>query len=86
MPAADALAAAHYTVMWCLSHWLDWWKHSPCWTVCPVQEMERALLAAAKKGDLPKVKKLLGNGCAANARNEVSYTHLSVYTYTLASQ
>ena len=64
----------------CLSHWLDWWKHSLCWSVCPVQEMERAFLAAAGSGDLSKVKKLLGKGCAANAKDEVRYTHLSVYT------
>ena len=71
--------------MWCPSHWLDWWKRSLCWSVCLVQEMELAFLAAAKKGDLPKVKELIGMGCPTNAKDEVSYTHLSVYTLTLAS-
>ena len=66
--------------MWCLSHWLDRWKHSLFWSVCPVQDMEAEFLHAAESGDLPKVKKLLGKGCPANARNEVRYTHLSVYT------
>ena len=62
---------------------LDWWKHSLCWSVCPVQEMERAVLAvlaATGSGDLSKVKKLLGKGCPANAKDEVRYTHLSVYS------
>ena len=41
--------------------------------------MECAVLAAVKSGDLPKVKRLIAKGCPANAKNEVEYTHLSVY-------
>ena len=41
--------------------------------------MEDEFLAAAKRGDLPKVKKLIEEGCSAKAKNEVKYTHLSVY-------
>ena len=69
--ACGRCAAAHYAVMWCLSYWLDWWKLLSCWSVCIVQEMERAFLAEVKKGDLPKVKKLIGKGCPANAKDEV---------------
>ena len=44
-----------------------------------IQKMEDEFLAAAKRGDLPKVKKLIEEGCSAKAKNEVKYTHLSVY-------
>ena len=50
-----------------------------CVSLCPVQEMEGVFLAAAKSGDLPKVKELLAKGCPANGKTEVKYTHLSVY-------
>ena len=76
--ACDRCTAAHYTVMWCVSHWLDWCKHSLCWSVCPVQDMEDEFLHAAESGDLPKVEELLAKGCSANSKNEVKYTHLSV--------
>ena len=48
--------------------------------MCPVQEMEDTFLKAALRGDLPEVEELLGKGCPANAKDEVRYTHLSVYT------
>jgi len=47
--------------------------------------MEDEFLAAAESGELPKVKKLIAEGCSANAKNEVKYTHLSVYIQTLSS-
>ena len=47
--------------------------------------MEDVFLGAAKRGDLPKVKDLLAKGCPANAKNEVKYTHLSVYIQTLSN-
>lgn len=77
--ACGRCTAAHYTVMWCTSHWLDWWKHSLCWYVFPVQEMEDKFLAAALRGDIPEVEQLLAKGCSANTKNKVKYTHLSVY-------
>ena len=83
--ACGRCTAAHYTVMWCLSHWFDWWKHSLCWSVCSVQEMEDEFLDAADSGDLSKVKELLAKGCSANAKDEVKCTHLSVYIQTLSS-
>ena len=43
--------------------------------------MEDEFLDAAKKGDLPEVKRLMAKGCAANTKNEVKYTHLSVLLY-----
>ena len=67
------------TPMWCLSHWLDWWKHSLCWSVCSVQEMEDEFLSASLRGDLPAVEQLLANGIPVIAKNKVKYTHLSVY-------
>ena len=44
----------------------------------PVQVMENALLAAAERGDLPKVEGLLAQGCPMNAQTKVKYiyTHL----------
>ena len=42
--------------------------------------MEDEFFAAAGSGDLSTVKKLLDKGCPANAKDEVRYTHLSVYT------
>ena len=47
--------------------------------------MEGAFLVAALAGDLPELKELLRKGCPANAKNEVKYTHLSVYIQTLSS-
>ena len=46
--------------------------------------MEDEFLHAAESGDLPKVEELLAKGCSANAKNEVKYTHLSVYIQTLS--
>ena len=68
--------------MWCLSHWLEWWKHSLCWSVCSVQEMEDEFLSASFRGYLPAVEQLLANGCPVKAKNKVKYTHLSVYIQT----
>ena len=83
--ACGRFAVAHYTVMWCLSHCLDWRKHSLCWSVYPVQEMEAEFLDAASSGNLLEVEKLLTKGCSAYAKNEVKYIHLSVYIQTLSS-
>ena len=63
--------------MWYLSYWLDWWKHSLCWSVFPpIQQMEDAFIAAVQRGDLPEVEELLAKGCPANAKYKVEYTHL----------
>ena len=83
--ACGQCTAAHYTVLWCVSHWLDSWKQSLSWSVCTVQEMEDEVLRAALAGDLPEVKRLMAKGCPANAKNEVNSTHLSVYIQTLSS-
>ena len=83
--ACGRCTAAQYTVLCCLSHWLDWWKHSLCWSVCTVQEMEDEFLYAALTGDLPEVKRLIAKGCSANSKNEVKSTHVSVYIQTLSS-
>ena len=83
--ACGRCTAAHYTVLWSLCHWLDWWKHSLCWSVCTVQEMEDEFLYAALTGDLLEVKRLIAKGCSASSKNEVKSTHLSVYIHTLSS-
>ena len=46
--------------------------------------MEDEFLDAAESGNLPEVKRLIAKGCSANAKNEVKYTHLSVYIQTLS--
>ena len=46
--------------------------------------MEDEFLDATERGDLPEVKELIAKGCLANAKNEVKYTHLSVYIQTLS--
>ena len=45
---------------------------SLCYCVYPIQEMEKKLRVAAKKGDLNKVKKIAGQGCPVNVKNEVT--------------
>ena len=45
---------------------------SLCYCVYPIQEMEKKLWVAAKKGDLNKVKKIIGQGCPVNVKNEVT--------------
>ena len=46
--------------------------------------MEAEFLDAALSGNLLEVEKLLAKGCSAYAKNEVKYTHLSVYIQTLS--
>ena len=53
--------------------------------MCPVQEMEDKFLAAAKRGDLPEVKKVIAKGCPAKAKNKVKYTHLSTFRHCQAA-
>ena len=45
---------------------------SLCYCVYPIQEIEEELRVAAKKGDLNKVKELVGQGCPVNVKNEVT--------------
>ena len=45
---------------------------SPCYCVYPIQEMEEELLDAAEEGDLAKVKKIVGQGCPVNVKDEVT--------------
>ena len=47
--------------------------------------MEAEFLDAALSGNLLEVEKLLARGCSAYAKNEVKYTHLSVYIQTLSN-
>ena len=49
-------------------------ESSHCVAVYPVQGMEAAFLYAAYRGDLPRVKDLISQGCPVDAKNEVSYS------------
>ena len=40
----------------------------------PVQGMEADFLDAARAGDLPRVKKLISQGCPVDVKNEVRYS------------
>ena len=47
--------------------------------VSPVQGLEHALLDAAYKGDLPRMKDLLDQGCAVEAQDRVSTAVVSFH-------
>ena len=49
-------------------------ESSHCVAVYPVQEMEAAFLKAAYRGDLPRVKDLISQGCPVDAKNKVRYS------------
>ena len=52
---------------------------SLCYCVYPIQEMEKELLVAAEEGDLTKVKKIVGQGCPVNVKNEVTaHAHITI--------
>ena len=45
----------------------------------PVQGLEHAFLDAALKGDLPRMKDLVDQGCPVDAENKVSTTVVSLH-------
>lgn len=68
-PSFDSIAKSWHNQVLC-----KYLHTNQCCCMSPVQEMERALLNAAEKGDLDKGKQLLEQGCPLNAQDKVTYT------------
>ena len=48
-----------------------------------VQGLQYAFLGAAGKGDLDRIKDLIGQGCSVNARDQVKFPHAHINSITI---